>query len=134
MATAIREFLEAPKVPIAEMSFSDLQVEVEGWRAMFGLLPIEVVTWLTRLQDTVRFTKRNYQGQIGVLLGFKLEATEFSIAIQEVVFDSLSGQRFVEDKVLVIPANAVMFYEFIGDRTEYDPTRVEEELGAEILG
>lgn len=130
----MRDFLEVEKRPVSEMDFADISSEVEGWRVVFALLPREVMEWMARLNDVVRFTKRNYQGSTGVLLGFKMEPTEYTIGLTEAGFDSLHGIRIIEDKVLVIPANMVAYSEFIGDTREFTPDETEEELAARSLG
>ena len=134
MTTPIREFLDLERHPVDELTNEELASEVDGWRVVFSLLPREVAEWMARLHGVVRFTKRNYQGSTGVLLGFKLEATEFTIGIVETAFDSLKGERVIEDKILQIPAGAVMYVEFIGDVSPYDSAQTEEALAVETLG
>lgn len=133
MDSPVREFLEVARGPVAELSQDDLISEVEGWRMVFGMLPREVLEWMARLYGEVRFTKRNYQGSVGVLLGFKMEATEFTIGLRESGFDALKGVRVIEDKTLVIPASVVAYAEFIGDIQPYDSLQEDAELGAETL-
>lgn len=134
MGSEVRDFLDLEKRPTSVMDQDELAAEVEGWRVVFSLLPRETLEWMARLHDVVRFTKRNYQGNAGVLLGFKLECVEYTIGLTEVAFDSLHGKRIVEDKVLVIPAAAVMFMEFIGDVRDFDVAMDDERLAVESLG
>lgn len=134
MGSEVREFLEVEKRPVSEMASDEMAAELEGWRMVFNMLPHEALQWMARLHGVVRFTKRNYQGSTGLLLGFKLEATEYTIGLTETAWDTLHGRRTVEDKVLVIPAAAVMFVEFIEDVREYDSVLEEQELAAESLG
>ncbi len=134
MSSEVRDFLEIDKKAVDDMSEAELRAEVSGWRAVFALLPRENLEWMARLHDVVRFTRRNYQGSTGLLLGFKLEPTEFTIGLTETAFDTLHGERIIEDKVLVIPAAAVMYHEFIGDSRPFDSMRQESEIGAETLG
>ena len=116
------------------MGLSDLQTECEAWRLVFGLFPRGIKEWVARINDIVRFTRRNYQGSVGVLLGFDLEPTEFRIGLTESAFDTLAGKRIIEDKILVIPAAAVMYHEFINDTQDFDPSTIEPEIGAMELG
>ena len=134
MSDEIRDFLEIEKRPTSEMEEAELASEVEGWRTIFSMLPREWLEWLARLHGVVRFTKRNYQGSTGILVDFKMEATSYSIAIRETAFDSLQGKRVIEDKILDIPAAAVMYAEFIGDVQEYDPMLADQELAEVEIG
>ena len=133
MSDEIRDFLEIEKRPTSEMKEEELASEVEGWRSIFSMLPRECLEWLARLHGVVRFTKRNYQGSTGILIDFKMEATSYSIAVRETAFDSLQGKRIIEDKILDIPAAAVMYAEFIGDVQEYDPMQADEELAGQEI-
>ena len=134
MSDEIRDFLEIEKRPTSEMEEDELASEVEGWRSIFAMLPRECLEWLARLHGVVRFTKRNYQGSTGILVNFKMEATNYSIAVRETAFDSLQGKRVIEDKILEIPAAAVMYAEFIGDVQEFDPVQADQELAEVEIG
>ena len=134
MSDEIRDFLEIEKRPTSEMEPDELSAEISGWRSIFAMLPRECLEWLARLHGVVRFTKRNYQGSTGILVDFKMEAVNFSIAIRETAFDSLQGKRVIEDKILDIPAAAVMYAEFIGDVQEYDPMLADQELADVEIG
>jgi len=134
MSDEIRDFLEIEKRPTSEMEPDELAAEISGWRSIFAMLPRECLEWLARLHGVVRFTKRNYQGSTGILVDFKMEAVNFSIAIRETAFDSLQGKRVIEDKILDIPAAAVMYAEFIGDVQEYDPMLADQELAEVEIG
>ena len=134
MSEEIRDFLEIEKRPTSEMEPDELSAEISGWRSIFAMLPRECLEWLARLHGVVRFTKRNYQGSTGILVDFKMEAVNFSIAIRETAFDSLQGKRVIEDKILDIPAAAVMYAEFIGDVQEYDPMLADQELAEVEIG
>ena len=134
MSDEIRDFLEIEKRPTSEMEPDELSAEISGWRSIFAMLPRECLEWLARLHGVVRFTKRNYQGSTGILVDFKMEAVNFSIAIRETAFDSLQGKRVIEDKILDIPAAAVMYAEFIGDVQEYDPMLADQELAEVEIG
>jgi len=133
MPSEIREFLAVDKQPVAEMSLEDLQAEVEGWRLVTGMLPIDVYQWLARMHEVVRITQRNYTGHVGILLGVKFEVTEYTLGLRETAFDQLRGRRIVEDKTLTIPANAVLFYEAIEDQVDFDPAAEDEALAAQEL-
>ena len=134
MSDEIRDFLEIEKRPTSEMEPDELSAEISGWRSIFAMLPRECLEWLARVHGVVRFTKRNYQGSTGILVDFKMEAVNFSIAIRETAFDSLQGKRVIEDKILDIPAAAVMYAEFIGDVQEYDPMLADQELAEVEIG
>ena len=86
------------------------------------------------MYEPVRFMKRNYQGSIGVLIGYKLEAVEFTIGVRESGFDSLRGVKVIENKELVIPANMVAYTEWIGEVLDETAPSTEAQLGQEILG
>jgi len=133
MPSEIREFLEVVKPEVANMDKTELSNEVEGWRTVFALLPNECLEWMARLHEIIRFTKRNYQGGAGVLLGFRMAPTEFTIGLQEVGMDSLSGSRIVENKTLTIPEAAVMFYECIDDVQPFNLEQREAEIAAQSV-
>lgn len=133
MSQEIRTFIELEKAPIFQLKISDLQAEVEGWRMCFAMLPKEALEWMARLHELVRFTKRDYKGSTGLLLGFKLQATEFTIGVVEPGFDTIKGVRTIEDKILVIPAAAVAYTEFIGDVRDYSEVIDEQVLGENSL-
>ena len=133
MAGEVREFLSMEKAPIESMTLDELISECEGWRLVLGMLPREIMEWLARMHEVVRFTKRNYQGHIGVLLGVKFEPTEYVIGLDEAAFDSLHGRRVLESKQITLPASAVMYFEAINDSQPYDPDRDDEELSVMTL-
>ena len=115
MSSEIRQFLQLPKEDIATMSQEDLAMEVEGWRAVMGTLPVEQVQWLARMHEEVRFTLRNYTNHAGILLGVKLEPVEYTVYEQALAFDSIRGMQMLEDKEVRIPANGVAYIEFVDD-------------------
>ena len=82
------------------------------------------------MHEIIRITQRNYTGHVGVLLGVKFEVVEYTLGLEEAAFDSLRGRRIVEQKTLVIPANAVLFYESIEDQRDFDPDKADQELAA----
>lgn len=90
-------------------------MEVEGWRAVMGTLPVEQVQWLARMHEEVRFTLRNYTNHAGILLGVKLEPVEYTVYEQALAFDSIRGMQMLEDKEVRIPANGVAYIEFVDD-------------------
>lgn len=115
------------------MSIEELQAEVEGWRMVTAMLPLDIYQWLARMHEIVRITQRNYAGHVGILLGVKFEVTEYTIGLREKAFDSLRGRQIVEDKTLVIPASSVLFYESIDDQKEYDQEAEDEALKQQEL-
>lgn len=129
MSDEIREFIGLDKPPIEGMEISDLRSEVDGWRVCFEMLPQEALEWMCRLNELVRFTKRDYKGAVGVLLGFRLEAVEFTIGVIEPGFDSIKGVRTLEKKTLVIPASGVAYKEFLSDVQDYADAVDEQQLG-----
>jgi len=133
MAGEVREFLSMSKASTESMTLDELISECEGWRLVMGMLPREIMEWLARMHEVVRFTKRNYQGHIGVLLGVKFEPTEYVIGLDEAAFDSLHGKRVLESKQITLPASAVMYFECINDSQPYDPDRDDEELSVMTL-
>lgn len=133
MGSVVREFLEIEKRPVNDMALDELSSEVEGWRAVYSFMPREALEWMARLHEVVRFTKRNYQGSVGILLGFKLEATEYTIGLTESAYDTLHGKRIIEDKILVIPAAMVAYTEFIEDSRDFDPLQNEADLAGVSL-
>jgi len=133
MAGEVREFLSMSKASTESMTLDELISECEGWRLVMGMLPREIMEWLARMHEVVRFTKRNYQGHIGVLLGVKFEPTEYVIGLDEAAFDSLHGKRVLESKQITLPASAVMYFECINDSQPYDPDRDDEVLSVMTL-
>lgn len=133
MGSEVREFLAVDKVPVTEMTLEDLQAEVEGWRMVTQMLPLEIYQWLARMHEVIRITQRNYTGHMGILLGVKFEVTEYTLGLRETAFDPLRGKRIVEDKTLTIPANAVLFFEAIEDQKDYDPEAEDAALAAQEL-
>ena len=133
MAGEVREFLSMDKSPTVSMTSEELVSECEGWRLVMGMLPREIMEWLARMHEVVRFTKRNYQGHIGVLLSVKFEPVEYVIGLDEAAFDSLHGIRVLESKQITLPASAIMYFEAIHDSQPYDPDRDDEELSTMTL-
>lgn len=135
MSSMIRDFLEIPKVDIGEMTPEQLAMEVEGWRAVMGTLPPEVMQWLARMHEMCRFTLRNNQGHAGILIGVKFEAKEFTVYEQALAFDPILGNQVVEDKEVVIPSTGVSFIEFINDKTPYSRAAEDREIAEQnVLG
>ena len=135
MKGAIREFLELEKGEIGSMTTEQLAMEVEGWRAVIGTLPLNVSQWLARLHEECRFVLRNNQGHAGILVNARFEAVEYTIMERALTFDSLSGHQMVETKEVTVPASGVSYYEFIEDASPFDRAAADAELAAEkILG
>lgn len=133
MSSEVRDFLSVDKGPVVDMTLEELHSEVEGWRMVTAMLPLDIYQWLARMHEVVRLTQRNYNGHLGVLLGVKFEVTEYTLGLRETAFDPLRGRRMVEDKVLTIPANAVLFFEAIEDQTDYDPADEDAALAKQEL-
>ena len=133
MPSPIRDFLQIDQMSTNEMSNEELRAEVEGWRMVISMVPNNVLEWVARLREIVRFTNRRYEGNVGVLLSFKMEPTEFTIGLQSLAWDSIKGRNMLESKTLVIPTGALMYQEFIDDIAEFNQVDDEEELGAQSL-
>lgn len=133
MSGEIREFLTAERPTISGMSQDDLAAEVEGWRIVMALLPLDIYEWLARMHEVVRFTKRNYTGHVGVLLGVRFEPVEYTIGVRETAFSGLTGKRMVEDKTMTLPAASIMFFEAINDVQDFDPQVEDDALAAQSL-
>lgn len=133
MGSEVREFLAVEKAPVAGLTLEELQSEVEGWRTVTAMMPLDIYQWLARMHEIIRITQRNYTGHVGILLGVKFEITEYTIGLRETAFDTLRGKRIVEDKTLTIPANAVLFFEAIEDQKDYDPDAEDAALAEQEL-
>ena len=135
MSSFIRDFLEVQKGEISEMTPEQLALEVEGWRAVIGTLPLNVSQWLARMHEECRFVLRNNQGHAGILVGIRFEVTEYTVYERALTFDSLSGQQVVEDKETTMPASGVSFYEFIHDQNPFNRAAEDAEIAAQsVLG
>ena len=133
MSGEVRDFLTAERPTISGMSLEDLASEVEGHRLVASMLPREVYEWLARMHETVRITRRNWTGSVGVLLGVKFEPVEYTVGVMERGFDALRGRQIIEDKIVTLPASAVMLFETIGEVTEYDPQAEDDALAPQSL-
>ena len=128
MESPVRTFLTIEKPEVGDMDAESLAIEVEGWRAVMGMLPREILEWLARHHELCRFTLRNYNGHLGLLLNVKFEPVEYVIGTREAAFDSLRGVRLVEQKTMTIPASTVLLFESIEEQSEYSPETEEKEL------
>lgn len=133
MSGEIRDFLQLPKGDPSEMSVSELALEVEGWRAVVGTMPPNILQWMARMHEQCRFTLRNYTGHAGVLVGVEFEAIKYTVYERGISFDSISGKQMLEEKEVVIPASGVAFIEFIEDANEFSRADVDRILAAESL-
>ncbi len=133
MSGEIREFLQLPKGEVGEMSESELALEVEGWRAVVGVLPQNILQWMARMHEMCRFTLRNYTGHAGVLLGVEFEAVKYTVYERGIAFDSISGKQMLEEKEVVIPASGVSFIEFIDDANEFSRADEDKLIAAQSL-
>lgn len=135
MSSAIRDFLELPKGEIEGMSPEQLAMEVEGWRAVMGTLPLNIQQWMARMHEECRFTLRNNQGHAGILVGLRFEVVEYEVFERALTFDTISGNQIIEDKSTTVPATSVSFYEFIEDAKPWNRAAEDAELAAEsVLG
>lgn len=128
MKSPVREFLTLEQQPVAEMDIDALANEVEGWRMVMNMLPRDVMEWLARHHEVMRFIFRNYQGHIGLLLGVKFEPVEYLVATVEQGFDSLRGKQTVETKTMTIQASSVLLYESIEETHDKDLVTDEADL------
>ncbi len=133
MSGEIRDFLQLEKGPTSEMSVTDLALEVEGWRAVVGTMPPNILQWMARMHEMCRFTLRNYQGHAGVLIGVEFEAVKYTVYERGIAFDSISGKQMLEEKEVVIPASGVSFIEFIDDANEFSRKDENDLIGAQSL-
>jgi len=128
MSSPVRDFLTVEKQTLDDMTEAQMRVEIAGWRALINEIPSEVLGWIARKYETVRFVKRNYQGTTGVLIGIKFEAVEYEIGVVERGYDSLKGSPRLEHKTVVLPDTAKLYFEAIEEIEGYDPAVADEEL------
>lgn len=133
MSGEIRDFLQLEKGDPSQMSIAELALEVEGWRAVVGTLPPNILQWMARMHEMCRFTLRNYQGHAGVLIGVEFEAVKYTVYERGISFDSISGKQMLEEKEVVIPASGVSFIEFIDDANEFSRADEDKLIGASSL-
>lgn len=133
MESPVRTFLSLDKPEISEMDSEQLAMEVEGWRTVMGMLPRDILEWLARHHEVIKFTLRNYTGHAGLLLSVKFEPVEYILATREQGFDSLRGKRTIEDKTLTLPASAVLLFESIEEQRDFDPEKDEAKLAGVSL-
>lgn len=130
----IRQFLGLPKAELADMDDASLRGECEGWRTLYEQLPQEVAEWMARLFEVIRFQGRDYKAHTGLLLGVRFDVSEFTVGVEEVSYDSLTGGRVLERKTLTMPQKAVMFHESIEDAQPYDPVADDKQLSTQKIG
>lgn len=126
---ALKDFLETESQPVEEMTVDDMQQVIAGYRATIALVPLEVMEWMLQLNEPVRLINRKYEVKAGILTAIKFDVSEYSVYCLEPSFDAVRGVRLIEQKVITIPQDAVLYTEAVEWSRDYEDWHTEQELG-----
>jgi len=126
MGKDIKEFLEEIQTPIKKFNITELREREEIWRALWSWIGEEIQYYVIRIGSKTRIVKRDYKGVMGELGACKFELSEIEVLTQEKVYNFSDGQYYFEDKVVKIPASAIMFKEFLFSQELIDPDPLPE--------
>lgn len=130
---ALQDFLAADREPVDNMTAEEMAVELQGWRAFIGMVPPEVVEWVIRLGEPFRFITRKYEPKTGVLTAVKFEPVEFQLELLEPSFDPVRGNRLIEQKILTLGEDAVLYFEDVLWKQDFEDWQSENDLAQESL-
>lgn len=130
---ALKDFIIADRVSTEEMTIEELRQECGGWRAFVTMVPDEVMLWVVRQGEAYKFTTRKYEPKAGILTSVKFEPVEFSVQLVEPAMDSLRGRILIEEKLLQIPKEAILYGEEILTSESREDWEVEEQLATTSL-
>ena len=134
MSKEFRDFLSTLSPEVATLNLADAQAECRAWRVMWETAPETMRQWLLRIGDVVRPVRRNYTSDLGVLLSLTLVPEILQVGVEGVAYDSVKQTNYLERKILEIPFNAVMYWEWVSERERFDQIQAEREIGAETIG
>ena len=103
--------------PIEKMTVEQLKAEVQLWRKLWNWLDSAVKYYLSRTGSLVGVQIRNYHRYVGVLLETKWELKEVEIGVYEKVYNQTDGQYYYERKIVKLPANQIISWDWIAERT-----------------
>ena len=116
MEADIAKFMERMQVPSKRLGIKELRQREETWRALWSWLDDESKFLILRVGSVVRIVRRDYKGVVGELGQVKLEPREYEVTVYEKVYNQNDGKYYFESKVVLIPAGAVMWREFITEQ------------------
>ena len=114
-----------------KMTKEEMKKELEVLRVLWDWVDDSVKELVARVGQMVRIWRRDYKSYTGHLLDCKFELKEVNIEVAEKVWDSNTGSYIFERKVIRVPVNAILHYEWILESEEWIEPEVENE---EILG
>jgi len=129
----ISQFLTEIQVPIKKLTISQLRQREEVWRALWGWTDDEVKHYLTHVGTTIRVLRRDYKGSVGELCQVKFAPKEIEIAVYEKQYNPTDGKYYFERKVMIIPAGAIAWQEFISETQLAEEVDVPEVEGLSAL-
>jgi hypothetical protein len=107
------------------MKKNELQEECKMWRNIWDWIPHEVKYYVARTGQLVAITMRNYKRYMGKLLETHWDVKEIELGVEDVVYDTKTGQRFFERKTIRVGMGGIIDFQIIYDR------KSEQELLAE---
>lgn len=130
---ALKDFLGAERSSTESMTAEELAVELNGFRALWAMMPQEVIDWVIRLNEPFHIVTRKYETKAGVLVNVRFEPVEFSIEVLEPGYDSVRGVRLLEAKVITMGKDAVLMYEDVLNTQDYSAWEDEQSLASVSL-
>ena len=116
MEQQIQTFIERMAIPPGKLGVKELRQREETWRALWSWIGDDVKYFVLRIGSLVRAIRRDYKGSLGELGEVKFEPKQFEIAVYEKRFNESDNKFYYERKVQIIPASAIMYFEFISEQ------------------
>lgn len=117
--------LKGPMPDIKTLNKKQLIEEVNMWRNIWNWVPSEVRYYVARTGQLVAITMRNYKRYMGQLLATHWDIKEIELGVHDLVYDTASGERFHEKKIIRTSMGGIIDFQIIHARIS------EEELAAQ---
>lgn len=118
--------------PIPEMTKSEMEEELEGWRVVASYITDEVTYYLRNVGQECRVLTRTNRAYFGTLGVPHFTIADIEVNVEEVEHDYQAGRRFREQKLVRIPIGSVSLFQIIYDRFEEENEEIDRDK--EILG
>lgn len=113
---AHRDLVKDKHPNIDKMLKDELKEECQMWRNIWSWVPSAVKFYASKTGTLVGLQVRNYHRFVGILLDTHWELKAVECGVYEKVYDQNDGQYYMERKVIRIPQNQLVSFDWISER------------------
>jgi len=132
MGDEIIDIFEKPFRPLEDMSKPELLDEIQRWRNIWTWLEPDTQFWLTKINQEVSVTKRNYKVIQGILGQPHFELVSIDVEWIERIYNYGRGEATYEHKTTTIKLGEMNDFSFIHGKEVKEETFDGKPLEAEL--